>query len=231
MRQILVVSLLVFFSMISCSQTDTNKEITLSTANDSISYAIGIDIGKSLKKQDIEFTPEILLEGIINSETDKIMLSEEEIKAVMVNFQNMMREKRMNKNAEASKKNKEDAEAFFAENKTKEGVITLESGLQYKVQKSGTGKSPKLSNTVETHYSGRLLDGTEFDSSYKRGKPISFKVTGVIKGWTEILQLMKEGDKWEVYIPSDLAYGPRGSGQIIGPDAALIFEMELFSVK
>jgi FKBP-type peptidyl-prolyl cis-trans isomerase FklB len=149
----------------------------------------------------------------------------------MMNFQVAMREKQQNKMKEASEKNKAEAEAFFAENKNKEGVITLDSGLQYKVLKSGNGKSPKLSSSVEAHYAGRLIDGTEFDSSYKRGKPQAFKVTGVIKGWTEILQLMKEGDKWEVYIPSDLAYGERGSGPTIGPNAALIFEMELISVN
>ena len=109
--------------------------------------------------------------------------------------------------------------------------MALKKGLQYKVLKSGNGKSPKLSSTVEAHYAGRLLDGTEFDSSYKRGQPFSTKVTGVIKGWTEILQLMKEGDKWEVYIPSDLAYGERGSGPTIGPNSALIFDMELITVK
>jgi FKBP-type peptidyl-prolyl cis-trans isomerase FklB len=142
-----------------------------------------------------------------------------------------MREKQQNKNQIAAEKNKAEEEAFFAENKTKAGVITLESGIQYKVFESGNGKSPKISSTVETHYRGRLLDGTEFDSSFKRGQPASFAVTGVIKGWTEILQLMKEGDKWEVYIPSELAYGERGSAPVIGPNAALIFEMELIKVK
>jgi FKBP-type peptidyl-prolyl cis-trans isomerase len=149
----------------------------------------------------------------------------------MTNFQKDMREKQNNKTKVISEKNKAEAEAFFAQNKTQPGVVTLDNGLQYKVLKTGNGKSPKLSSTVEAHYAGRLLDGTKFDSSYDRGAPFKTQLTGVIKGWTEILQLMKEGDKWEVYIPSDLAYGPRGGGQLIGPDAALIFEMELISVN
>ena len=169
--------------------------------------------------------------GIRHAQTDTAILSQEDIQAVMTRFQIEMRDKQQTKNSAVGEKNKAEADAFFVENKTKEGVVTLESGMQYKVLKSGSGKSPKLSSTVDAHYAGRLLDGTEFDSSYKRGAPFNTKVTGVIKGWTEILQLMKEGDKWEVYIPSDLAYGPRGSGPTIGPNAALIFEMELVSVN
>jgi FKBP-type peptidyl-prolyl cis-trans isomerase FklB len=227
--------LLLFISatvlIISCDQSQKGKEVDITTKKDSVSYSIGIDIGKNLKRQNVEIEPNALLQGLMDAQADSSKLTDEEIMAVMTNFQKEMREKQQNKNKIAAEKNKAEAEAFFAENKNKEGVITLESGMQYKVLKSGDGKSPKLSSTVEAHYSGRLLDGTEFDSSYKRGQPFSAAVTGVIKGWTEILQLMKEGDKWEVYIPSDLAYGERGSGPTIGPNAALIFEMELIKVK
>jgi FKBP-type peptidyl-prolyl cis-trans isomerase FklB len=231
MKQILIVALSVLFSAVSCSQSSTDKDLTISSKIDSVSYSIGLDIGKNFKAQDIEITPEIMLMGIKHAGADTSLLSDEDIKAVMTSFQIEMREKQQNKSNLVGEKNKAEADTFFAENKNKDGVVTLGSGLQYKILKSGNGKSPKLSNKVDAHYAGRLLDGTEFDSSLKRGKPSTFAVTGVIKGWTEILQLMKEGDKWEVYIPSDLAYGPRGSGSTIGPNAALIFEMELISVK
>ncbi|MDX1701536.1 MAG: FKBP-type peptidyl-prolyl cis-trans isomerase [Melioribacteraceae bacterium] len=230
MKQILlIISAAVL--ILSCTESNNRKEIEISTKKDSVSYSIGIDIGKNLKRQEIEIEPDVMLQGFLDAQADTSKLTDEEIMAVMTNFQKEMREKQQNKNKMASEKNKAEAEAFFTENKNKDGVISLESGIQYKVIKSGSGKSPKISSTVETHYSGRLLDGTEFDSSYKRGNPISFAVTGVIKGWTEILQLMKEGDKWEVYIPSELAYGERGSPPMIGPNAALIFEMELIKVK
>ena len=231
MKQILIIAISLLLAVIGCSQTSSDTNLPISSSVDSVSYSIGQDIGKNFKKQDIEIDPKIMLQGIVDAMADTSMLTDDEIQKVMMNFQVAMREKQQNKMKEASEKNKAEAEAFFAENKNKEGVITLDSGLQYKVLKSGDGKSPKLSSSVEAHYAGRLIDGTEFDSSYKRGKPQAFKVTGVIKGWTEILQLMKEGDKWEVYIPSDLAYGERGSGPTIGPNAALIFEMELISVN
>jgi len=231
MKQILIVALSVFFTVVGCSQTSTDHDLKMTSKTDSVSYSIGLDIGKNFKKQEIEITPEIMLQGIKHAIADTSFLTDEEIRIVMTNFQRDMQVKQQNKNILVGEKNKAEADAFFAANKTKEGVISLENGMQYKVLKSGNGKTPKLSSTVDAHYAGRLLDGTEFDSSYKRGTPFNTKITGVIKGWTEILQLMKEGDKWEVYIPSDLAYGPRGSGQIIGPNAALIFEMELIAVK
>jgi len=128
-------------------------------------------------------------------------------------------------------KNRKEGEAFLAANKKKEGVKTLASGLQYKVIKPGTGKKPKSTDTVTTHYRGTLIDGTEFDSSYNRGQPATFPVHGVIPGWTEALQLMEEGAKWQLFIPSKLGYGERGAGQAIGPNATLIFEVELVSVQ
>jgi FKBP-type peptidyl-prolyl cis-trans isomerase FklB len=127
--------------------------------------------------------------------------------------------------------NKKEGETFLAGNKKKEGVVTLPSGMQYKVMKQGSGKKPKLTDTVTTHYKGTLIDGTEFDSSYRRGQPVSFPVNGVIAGWTEALQLMEEGAKWQLFIPSPLAYGEKGAGPQIGPHATLIFEVELISVQ
>jgi FKBP-type peptidyl-prolyl cis-trans isomerase FklB len=137
----------------------------------------------------------------------------------------------MAKQAEVAKKNKAEGEAFLAENKKKEGVKTTPSGLQYKVIKPGKGKKPKSSDTVTVNYRGTLIDGTEFDSSYKRGQPATFQVSGVIPGWTEALQLMEEGAKWQLFIPSNLAYGERGAGGVIGPNATLIFEVELISIQ
>lgn len=230
MKKILVLLLVGLFSFTACSQT-TNKEVKLISQTDSVSYAIGIDIGNNFKKQNIEISADVLRRGIEDALADTSLLTQDAIKSVMMNFQKDMMEKQQAKGKVDSEKNIKEAEAFFKENKTKEGVKTLESGLQYKVLTSGSGKSPKLSSSVEVHYAGRLLDGSEFDSSIKRGTPLPTKVTGVIKGWTEILQLMKVGDKWEVYIPSDLAYGERGSAPVIGPNAALIFTMELITVK
>jgi FKBP-type peptidyl-prolyl cis-trans isomerase FklB len=130
-----------------------------------------------------------------------------------------------------AEKNKKEGEAFLAENAKKEGVVTLPSGLQYKIIQQGSGRKPKLTDEVTTHYRGTLLDGTEFDSSYKRGEPTSFPVNGVISGWTEALQLMPVGSKWQLFIPSNLAYGMRGAGGTIGPNAALIFDIELIAIK
>ncbi len=132
---------------------------------------------------------------------------------------------------EAGEKNKKEGEAFLAGNKKKEGVVTLPSGLQYKIIKDGSGAKPKPTDTVSVNYRGALIDGTEFDSSYKRGEPASFKVTGVIPGWTEALQLMKAGSKWQLFIPSNLAYGERGTGRDIAPNATLIFDVELLSIQ
>jgi len=154
------------------------------------------------------------------------------VQECIMQFQSEQRTKLEEGSKVAGEKNKMEGEAFLAQNKKQPGVVTLPSGLQYKVLVEGKGKTPKLSSTVTTQYSGKLLDGTEFDSSYKRGEPATFPCSGVIKGWTEALQLMKEGSKWELYIPPDLAYGPAGTGGgAIPPNATLIFQVELISVK
>jgi FKBP-type peptidyl-prolyl cis-trans isomerase FklB len=197
-----------------------------------LSYSIGMDIGGNLKRQSVEVDPDLLAKGIKDSYGGgKTLLTEDEARQAITNFQQALMAKKAEAMRILAEKNKADGEKFLAENAKKEGVKTLASGLQYKEIAPGTGKSPKTSDTVTTHYKGTLVDGTEFDSSYKRGEPATFPVSGVIPGWTEALQLMKEGAKWQLFVPSGLAYGEQGAGQVIGPNATLIFEVELISIK
>lgn len=197
-----------------------------------LSYSMGVATGTQLKRQEIDADVDMFAKGIrdVISGTP-LMLSEQEVQETLIKFQKELAEKQAEKAKAASEKNKKEGEAFLAENKKKEGVKTLPSGLQYRVVKEGTGGMPKETDTVVTNYRGKLIDGTEFDSSYKRGQPATFPVKGVIKGWTEALQLMKEGSTWELFVPADLAYGERGAGSVIGPNATLIFEVELISIK
>ena len=204
----------------------------LKSDKEKISYSIGMDIGGNLKRGSVEVDPDILAKGLKDSYGGgKTLLTEDEARKTIADFQQAMRAKQAETMIKLAEKNKVDGEKFLAENAKKEGVKTLPSGLQYKEITPGTGKSPKPTDTVTTHYKGTLIDGTEFDSSYKRGEPASFPVSGVIAGWTEALQLMKEGAKWQLFVPPNLAYGERGAGREIGPNATLIFEVELISVK
>jgi len=204
----------------------------LKTDKEKISYSIGMDIGGNLKRGSVEVDPDLLAKGLKDSYGGgKTILTEEEARKTIADFQKTLMAKQAETMQKLSEKNKADGEKFLAENAKKEGVKSLPSGLQYKEITPGTGKSPKTTDTVTTHYKGTLIDGTEFDSSYKRGEPVSFPVSGVIAGWTEALQLMKEGAKWQLYVPPNLAYGERGAGREIGPNATLIFEVELISVK
>ncbi|HWS15446.1 MAG TPA: FKBP-type peptidyl-prolyl cis-trans isomerase [Candidatus Methylomirabilis sp.] len=197
-----------------------------------LSYGIGMDIGGNLKRQAIEVNPDLLTKGFNDSYSGgKTMLTEEEARQAIMNFQKQMMAKQAEATQKAAEKNKAEGEKFLAENAKKEGVKTLPSGMQYKEITPGTGKTPAAADTVTTNYKGTLIDGTEFDSSYKRGQPATFPVSGVIPGWTEALQLMKEGAKWQLFIPPNLAYGDRGAGREIGPNATLVFEVELISVK
>ncbi|MBN4054806.1 FKBP-type peptidyl-prolyl cis-trans isomerase, partial [Nitrospira defluvii] len=176
--------------------------------------------------------PEALAAGIADMLSGREpRLTVEEVQSVMKAFQEEMRAKAEVGQQAVAEKNKKEGEAFLKANKKKEGVIILTSGLQYKIIKEGNGKIPQKTDTVKTNYRGSLIDGTEFDSSYKRGEPTSFPVSAVISGWTEALQLMNVGSKWEHYVPSNLAYGPRGAGQMIGPNATLIFEIELLGIE
>lgn len=204
----------------------------LKDQKDKASYSIGYDIGATFKKQNVELNADALMaglkEGLVGKEAT---LSKEEREKTLEAFQKEMMEKQVAASKEAATKNAAEGEKFLVENKKKEGVKTTASGLQYKVLKEGSGPSPKETDTVVTNYKGTLLDGTEFDSSYKRNEPASFPVNRVIKGWTEALQLMKPGAKYQLFIPSTLAYGERGAGRDIGPNATLIFEVELLSIK
>jgi FKBP-type peptidyl-prolyl cis-trans isomerase FklB len=204
----------------------------LKDQKDKASYSIGYDIGETFKKQNVELNPDTLFGGLKDALAGKeAALSKEDREKTLQAFQKEMMEKQLAASKEAATKNAAEGEKFLAENKKKDGVKTTASGLQYKVLKEGSGASPKETDTVVTNYKGTLLDGTEFDSSYKRNEPASFPVNRVIKGWTEALQLMKPGAKYQLFIPSSLAYGERGAGQLIGPNATLIFEVELLSIK
>jgi FKBP-type peptidyl-prolyl cis-trans isomerase len=200
------------------------------------SYAIGIDLGgnvaKSLKRSQIDVDPALLLRGFKESfNGEKLLLTDEEMKEVLTKLQADTKAKLEAKAKAAAETNKKEGEDFLAANKSKEGVEALPDGLQYKVLKQGDGPKPTAIDTVECNYRGTLINGTEFDSSYKRGQPVTFAVGQVIKGWGEILQLMPVGSKYQVFIPSVLAYGPRGTGADIGPNSTLVFEIELLSIK
>ena len=214
------------------SQANAEEKKALQTTKEKQGYSIGVDMGNRLKSNALDIDTDSLAQGLKDALSGgKLLLTEQEMKETLAGLQKELMEKQAERTKQIAEKNKKEGEAFLAANKTKEGVKTLPSGLQYKVIKEGTGKTPKAEDTVVTNYRGTLTDGTEFDSSYKRGQPATFPVKGVIPGWTEALQLMKEGSKWELFIPSNLAYGERGAGNVIGPNATLIFEIELISVK
>lgn len=203
-----------------------------------VSYSIGLNIAKNMKSQGVEIDVDLLAKGMRDAFAGKSDMTEEQIAETMQAFQQQLQAKMaadQKAAAEAAKgageKNKAEGAAFLAANKQKPDVKTTASGLQYKVLKSGNGKQPKATDTVTTHYAGRFLDGKEFDSSIKRGQPASFPVNGVIAGWTEALQLMHVGDKWELYVPYNLAYGEEGRPGGIPPSSLLIFEVELLDVK
>jgi FKBP-type peptidyl-prolyl cis-trans isomerase FklB len=206
------------------------KPLVLETEKDKQSYAIGLNLGKRLHRDDIDVDPRIVLQGLQDAVAGgKVLLTDDQITTVMTDLQNQVRQKQEEKKQALAESNKKDGAAFLAANATKEGVVTLPSGLQYKVLVAGTGPKPASTDSVVCNYKGTLLDNTEFDSSYKRG-PATFAVGGVIKGWTEALQLMPTGSKWQLFIPADLAYGERGRDPI-GPNATLIFELELLSIQ
>ena len=194
------------------------------------SYAIGLDIATSLKRQDIDVDVKALNAGIADGLAGKPALTEAEQKAVIMDLQKSAMARAEEKQKAAAGKNLKAGEDFLAANAKKEGVKTTASGLQYKVIKSGAGPSPKSTDTVKVHYTGTLIDGTVFDSSVQRGTPATFPVNGVIPGWTEALQLMKVGDKWQLVIPAKLAYGEKGPG-FIGPNSTLIFDVELLGIE
>jgi len=208
------------------------EKMVLKDQKDKVSYSMGINIGNNLERQSIDVNPDAFMQGIKDALSGgDTLMTEQEVNETMMNFQKEMAAKRVERLKELGEKNKKEGEAFLSENKKKEGVTTLPSGLQYKVIKEGTGNTPKLTDTVTVNYRGTLIDGSEFDSSYRRGKPATFPVKGVIAGWTETLQLMKVGSKWQLFIPPHLAYGERGAGRLIGTNATLIFDVELLSIE
>ena len=204
----------------------------LKTEKDKLSYAMGMDLGNQLKTRAVDVDPAIFGRGLADALAgSKTLLTADEAKAIITELQKAMLVKQAAEAKVVGDKNKAEGDAFLAANKAKEGVVALPSGVQYKVLTAGTGKMPTAEDTVICQYRGTLIDGKEFDSSYKRGQPATFPVKGVIKGWTEVLQLMPVGSKWQVFIPPNLAYAERGSGAMIGPNATLIFEIELVAIK
>ncbi|HEY1467859.1 MAG TPA: FKBP-type peptidyl-prolyl cis-trans isomerase [Candidatus Acidoferrum sp.] len=211
--------------------TKTATPLVLKTPKEKASYAIGENIGKAMKKDSVDIDPSILARGIKDAVTGaKPALTDQEAQEALQAFQTEMKAKMEAKAAEAGAANKQAGDSFQAANKTKPGVTTTPTGLQYKVLTPGTGPKPAASDTVICQYRGTLVDGKEFDSSYKRGQPAQFPVTGVIKGWTEALQMMPVGSKWQLVLPPTLAYGDRGAGPDIGPNSTLVFEVELVGI-
>ena len=229
MKHLLTVILsIAFLSSVSHAQ----EKLELKDQKDKESYSLGYQFGYNLKAQGVDLDLEVYNSGIKDALGGKEpQMSQEDIRATIMGLQQRLQAARQKELKEQAEKNVEEGKKFLAENQKKEGIKTLPSGLQYKVIAEGSGNTPQATDTVTVNYKGTLTDGTEFDSSYKRGQPASFKVNGVIKGWTEALQLMKEGSKWQIFIPADLAYGERGAGRTIPPGSTLIFEVELISVR
>ncbi len=206
-------------------------EASLTNDLEKLSYSIGVDLGTNIKKQGIDINVPALSQGIEDSMSGKpLKMTDEQMKESLVKFQKDLMAKRTKQFEEQSDKNKMKGEAFLNENKTKKGVVVLPSGLQYKIVKPGTGPKPSKEDTVTVEYTGRLINGTVFDSTDKTGKPATFKLDQVIPGWTEALQLMPVGSTWEIYVPASLAYGERNIGGLIGPNETLIFNVHLLSI-
>ena len=213
------------------TSTKSAAAFTLKTQKDKSSYALGMSIGTGLHRQGVAVDAAVVARGLKDAMAGgKTLMTEDEMKTVLQQLRTDVTKEQEAKAKVAGEANKKEGETFLASNKSKEGIVALPSGLQYKILKEGTGPKPTSGDTVSCNYSGKLINGKEFDSSYKRGQPASFPVTGVIKGWTEALQLMPVGSKWQLFIPPDLAYGDRGAGQDIGPGETLIFEVELLSI-
>lgn len=214
------------------AETATPADTSLTTDTDKLSYSIGADLGKNFKKQGIDISPAAMAKGMQDGMAgNQLMLTEDQMKDVLNKFQKDLMAKRSVEFNKKAEENKVKGETFLNQNKAKDGVVTLPSGLQYKIIEKGDGTKPTKDDTVTVEYTGRLVDGEIFDSTEKTGKPATFKVSQVIPGWTEALQLMPTGSTWEIYVPSNLAYGPRSVGGPIGPNEALIFKVRLLAVK
>ncbi len=229
--RLIPVMLLMLIVGCAAEEAQITPEVKLDTPKSRISYTIGVNIGQDFKTQKMDVDTDVLLMGLKDSLAGKeLRLTEEEMVAEIQTFQQEMQAKMAAEMESMVAKNQTEGETFLAENAKQEGVVVTESGLQYKVIEAGEGDSPGAADVATVHYRGTLIDGTQFDSSYDRGQPATFPVGGVIAGWTEALQLMKPGAKWQLVIPAELAYGERGAGQDIGPNATLIFDVELVSV-
>ena len=210
-------------TLASCKKNNQDAS-ELKTQKDSLSYSIGLNIGKNLQQDSIDVNPEMIARAMKDIAENKTLLNDETAKKAITDYEKQ-------RHAQQGERNKKVGEAFLAENKKKNSVVTLPSGLQYRVIAMGDGKKPKANQVVIVHYRGMNIDGKEFDSSFRNGQPVSFRVDRVIKGWTEALQLMPVGSKWELFVPSDLAYGENGINPVIGPNSTLIFELELLAIK
>jgi FKBP-type peptidyl-prolyl cis-trans isomerase len=221
--------IIVFFGgVLLVSQLNAQQTMTLKSQKEKVSYMTGVDIGRNLRMQSADIDPDILARGIKDAfSAGKLLLTEQEIRETMTVFQKEM----IARQQTLAEKNKKEAEAFLVVDKKKEGIVPLPSGLQYKVIKPGVGRKPKLSDTVVVHYRATLINGTEFSNSYLRGQPEILKLKEVIPGLAEALTLMQEGAKWLLYIPPNLGYGELGAGSQIGPNASLIFDVELLSIQ
>ena len=205
---------------------------TLTTPEQKAVYALGLRVGSDLREKEVKLSPEIFGQGLKDGlEGSQPKLGEEELRQALMEFSRQVQTRQLAKLKEVGEKNLAEGQAFLKANQAKPEVKTTASGLQYKVVTAGKGKTPKTTDTVMVNYRGRLIDGTVFDDSYQRGQPAVFELGGIIRGWQEALQLMKEGDRWEIYIPSELAFGPQGAGPQIGPNSALVFEVELIKVN
>jgi FKBP-type peptidyl-prolyl cis-trans isomerase FklB len=225
-------ALFIIGALMATESLDAQESKTISTKKQKISYGIGREMGRNIRQQGADVDLNALLKGMKDGVSNaKPAIAEEEIQTLLEAYGREMMEKQTSKAKEQGDKNKKTGEAFLAANMKKDGVTTLPNGIQYRIVKAGNGPKPTKEKTVVCHYRGTLTDGTEFDSSIKRNEPATFPVGNVIQGWQEILPMMPVGSKWEVVIPSNLGYGERGTGGTIGPNATLIFEIELLSIQ
>ncbi len=226
---------LVGITMTGCNEekkAETAETAALTTQEQKVGYAIGAQIGAQLAMTKDDIDSNALVAGLTDAMNGtELKLTDQQMQEAKMAFQKKVQEKAQEEMMKLAEANKAEGEKFLAENKTKEGVVTLPSGLQYKVVQAGTGATPTAADTVVTHYTGTLINGQVFDSSVQRGEPATFPVNGVISGWTEALQNMKVGAKWQLFIPAELAYGERGAGQMIAPNSTLIFDIELLEIK
>jgi len=233
MKNLIGIFIVLLMIAISCTSSEKVVETPqLTDYMDTVSYSVGVDIGKSFRLQEMDINPDVMARGLSDAFSDKeTALTDEEIQSTLINFRQEFQQKQREIAQRKAQETAVAEESYLAESASKEGVVSLPSGLQYKVITPGDGPSPLTTDKVKVHYKGSLADGTIFDSSYDRGQPTSFTVSGVIKGWTEALLLMQVGSKWELTIPSKLGYGTRGSGDRIPPNSTLLFEVELLAIE